>query len=485
MDGENEDEMRLNLEAFFVDPAEMNQDSIPAFKHSVEMYHKKYTEANIWSNLYNQLRLGHDVELLKKIAYMIRGLNHFEDISIECVQVPVHHYPSPDPDYEYIENRDDGGGQGVVMRDDRRQSGTEQSVKRVKHEQPEQPKAKLTKMTPTLVLRDEPPHVRAMRQTIARGLTLTPHTHLGRNTSEQLSRIVRSRTYGKCINIPKLQVELYQEFERAIEHAKVNRDNDTKLLLFKQLFIKLQQIILKIYNTLIPTEPDHWEYPLSYGHPPQTYDDYNTKRNHYFDLFRRCLKLAFTLRKNGISEEKTKNIINFLFTSIFVIRSENIEKFIQFIFELLPIADEVNKLFDNANDNSENDDLKNLRKQIQEQRIIEILRPIVERFNNTNDPLLDIFRSSGIIQHQIPNSRWLQYLFQGYNSRIIPDDKFVRPPMLKPRESSLFGRGGGLGGIRKKMNHTNKSKQSKRNKQSRRNKQSKRNKQSRRNKQRS
>ena len=238
--------------------------------------------------------------------------------------------------------------------------------------------------------------------------------------------MVQKRTDGKHINIPKLQVELYEEFERAIQHAKVNNTSnpDVKFSLIKKLFARIQRCIRNFYITATPNETGIEFFP-------KIYESYMRDNNHYFDFFRRCFKLAQELQKNGTSDKTIKEVVQFLCRSVFIrLNDTQINTVIEFIFELLSIADVVNA--------------PGLTEEERKTLIIQYLTPVIERIGknklHSSDPLNKAFFS--YIKNDYAEYIWLQRLILG--EVIVTEEEFN----IKKSKR---------GGIRKKVNHTNKS----------------------------
>ena len=429
----------------------LGRPSVP-LEQVVQRYHEKFNDSHL-NNLAEELKIDNPSEFLnnfKKIAFMIGGLSNLTDISIHYRLDFEHDYPEQESD------EDEHVDKGDMSLDPEYDGQADVATKR-----PRQEVLKLydtkdgesTEQRPPTAMMVNPvvqntPHFRSeFCATLMKRMGMGPPV-VGRLKPRELAQLVQKRTDGKHINIPKLQVELYEEFEHAIQHALRNNTSkpDVKFNLIKKLFVKIQRCIRNFYITATPNEPGYKFFPVDY-------ETYMRSTNHYFDFFRRCFKLAQELRKNGTSDETIKEVVQFLCSSVFIrLKNTQINAVEQFISELLSIADMVNA--------------PGLTDEERKTRIIENLRPVIERIGRNKldsiDPLNNAFFS--YIKNDYAEYIWLQGLILG--EVIVSKEEFY----------SKKSKGGG---IRKKVNHTNKSRKSRRNKQK-----SKRNKQSRRNRQR-
>lgn len=418
----------------------------------VKGYHDKFNDSYL-DNLAKELKLASSEfrNNFKKIAFMIGGLSYLEDISIHYRLDFTYDYPEQESDEDVDVDVDDQGldlefgGQAAPTKKRPRQQVLELSDAELIQLNQQNPPITMVFIP---VVQAKPRITPSFDATLMKRLTEGP-AFVGRYTPVKLEQMLRKRTDGKHINIPKLQVELYEEFERAIQYAKDNKSNpdDVKFNLIKKMFVKIQRCIRNFYITATPNEP-------GYKFFPHDYETYMRSSHHYFDFFRRCFKLAQELQKNETQPKNITNVVQFLCSSVFIrLNDTQINTVIKFIFELLSIADVVNA--------------PGLTDEERKTRIIENLTPVIERIGKnqilSSDPLTKAFFS--YIKNDYPEYIWLQGLILG--DVIVTEVEFNRKKSKG-------------GGIRKKVNHTNKSRKSRRNKQK-----SKRNRQSRRNKQRS
>ena len=415
----------------------------PEIEQVVKGYREKFNDGYL-DNLAKQLKLASSEfqNNFKKIPFMIGGLSCLQDISI--------HYRL-DFEYDSEQESDEDADMDVPVLDP--ESGGEAAHTKKRPRQPifELSDAELTNLNPQKppttmefnpVVRVKPHISPGFKATLMKRMTTGP-PFVGRYTPVELEKMLRKRTDGKHINIPKLQVKLYEEFEHAIQYAINNKSkqDDVKFNLIKQLFVKIQRRIRNFYITATPNEPE-------YKYFPHDYDTYIQSNHHYFDFFRRCFKLAQELRINGAQTVNINIVVWFLCRSVFIkLNDTQINTVVDFIFRLLSIADVVN-----APGLTEEDRITT---------IIENLTPVIERISKkkrfSQDPLNNVFYY--YIINDNPEYIWLQALILG--EVIVTDKEF------KSKK----------GGIRKKVNHTNKYRKSRHNKHSKRNRQSRRNKQ--------
>lgn len=434
-------------------------------EQGVQKYYEKFNDSYLDNLFEKELKMGSSTfrNTFKKTALMIGGLSNLTDISIHYRLNFEHDYPEQEPDGDVdvgvgVDVDDsvldpDIGGQAAVSTKRFRVLGLSDAEPRESTQQQQVLQNPPITMGFNSVVQAKPQDQSELVATLMKRMGMGP-PDVGRLTPTELAQMIQKRTDGKHINIPKLQVELYEEFESAIEDAiehaeRKNTSNpNDQFKLLKELFVKIQKYIRDFYITATPNEP---KYKNSF---PVIYETYMRNTNHYFDFFRRCFKLAQKLRENGTQHENIPKVVQFLCRSVFIrLNDTQIEAVVKFIFELLSIADVVNAT--------------GLTDPERKPLIIEKLTPVIERIGKNkvfNDPLYTVFLS--YITNDYAKYIWLQELILG--RVIVSEEEFNRK---KSKE----------GGIRKKVNHTNKSKQSRR-----RNKQkSKRNKQSRRNRQRS
>jgi len=411
----------------------------------VQRYRKKFNDGYL-DELAKQLKLASSEfrNNFKKIPFMIGGLSCLQDISIHYRLDFEYDYPEQESD-EDADDMDvpgldpDSGGQAALTKKRPRQRVFELSDEEPKDLNPQKPP---TTMEFNSVVRVKPHISPGFKATLMKRMTTGP-PFVGRYTPVELEKMLRKRTDGKHINIPKLQVELYKEFEHAIQYAIDNKSNqdDVKFNLIKQLFVKIQRRIRNFYITATPNEP-------KYKYFPHDYDTYIQSTHHYFDFFRRCFKLAQELRINGTQPVNIEIVVRFLCRSVFIRLDDiQINAVVEFIFQLLSIADEVNA--------------PGLTEENRKTTIIKNLTPVIERISKnksgSKDPLNNVFFS--YIINDYPEYIWLQALILG--KVIVTDEEFQSKK----------------GGIRKKVNHTNKYRKSRHNKHSKRNRKSRRNKQ--------
>jgi hypothetical protein len=385
----------------------------------VQGYHETFNDTNI-VNLTQQLRMD-STEFrnnFKKIAFMIGGLSNLTDISIHYKLDFEYDYPGQESYEDEDEDEDDDdefGGQAASMKRSRQKvlELSDAELRKLNQQQQVLQNPPIT-MEFKPVVQAKPQHQSAFKATLMDRLTAGP-AFVGRYTPVELAQMIQKRIDGKHINIPKLQVELYQEFERAIKYAQDNKSNpDIQFKLLKELFVKIQKYIRNFYITATPNQPE-------YKYFPHDYETYMHSNNHYFDFFRRCFKLAEELRENRTQLENITKVVQFLCRSVFIrLNDTQIDAVVEFIFELLSIADVVNAAGLTALE----------RKTL----IIEKLTPVIERIGknklNSKDPLNNVFFY--YIINDYAEYIWLQGLILG--------DVIVREEEEFNRKKSRGGR---------------------------------------------